>query len=240
MYFRRVAEKEPKNLRVRSMLCELDLRAFEKGKIVDLQELDRLIDELERLGGRESDWLYGKAIRALVQAEGKETAKDDKPKLLSEARGYLFDAIKLRNDWTPAYVLAGKICELQGEGDLALEFYVCAFMQGDRNSDFLGRTVRLLVPRRRYDEAKLLFDILEKQKSAVVGEMQKTYVTVKAVRCKNEEIGDVEKLIEQSVAADSKDAKDCAAGPIVRVPRLPSESHRAKECGSQQAQRVDA
>ena len=210
VYFRRVAEKEPKNLRVRSMLCELDLRAFEKGKIVDLQELDRLIDELEQLSGRGIDWLYGKAIRALVQAEGKETAKDDKPKLLSEARGYLFDAIKLRNDWTPAYVLAGKICELQGEGDLALEFYVRAFMQGERNSDFLGRTVRLLVPLQRSDEATLLLDILEKQKSAVVGEMQKTYVTVKAFRCKNEEIGDVEKLIEQSVAADSKDAKDCA------------------------------
>ena len=65
VYLRRVAEKEPKNLRVRCLLCGLDLRAFEKGRTIDIQELDRLIDDMERLGGRGTDWLYGKAIRLL-------------------------------------------------------------------------------------------------------------------------------------------------------------------------------
>ena len=204
-YLRRVADKEPKNLRVRSALCGLDLRAFEKGHSIDMQELDRLIDDVERLGGRSSDWFYGKAIRAFIKANNKD------PQLLSEARGYLNEAMKTRADWAPLVVLAGKICELQEEADQALELYTRAvYALGERDVDVIGRTVRLLVPRRRFDEAKLLFDYLEKQKSPLVGEMHQEYIFVKVFRCKDEDIANTANLIEKSVPADSKNYKDLA------------------------------
>ena len=205
VYLRRVADKEPKNLRVRSVICGLDLRAFEKGQTIDMQELDRLIDDLDRLGGRGTDWLYGKAIRAFIQAKNKD------PQLLSEARGYLNEGMKVRTDWAPVVVLAGKICELEDEADQALEFYTRAlYALGERDVDVIGRTVRLLVPRRRLDEAKLLFDYLEKQKSPLVGEMHQDYIFVKVFRCKDEEIADAGNMVEKSVAAESKNYNDFA------------------------------
>ncbi len=108
-------------------------------------------------------------------------------------------------------VLAGKICELQEEADQALEFYTHAvYALGERDVDVIARTVRLLVPRRRFDEAKLLFDYLAKQKSPLVGEMHQEYIFVKVFRCKDEEIADAGNLVEKSVAADSKNYKDLA------------------------------
>jgi tetratricopeptide (TPR) repeat protein len=204
MYFRRVAEKEPKNIRARSSICELDLRASEKGQTVDMQELDRLIDDLEHLEGPGPDWYYTQAIRAFIQAKNKD------PKLLNDARGYLIKALKIRGDWAAPFVLAAKICDLQEEDDQAVDLYMRAFFLGERNSDVIGRTVRLLVPRRRLDEARVLFDILEKQKSGLVDEMHQDYVLVSIFGCKDEDIGKAEKMVEQSVAADSKNAKDLA------------------------------
>ena len=68
-YCRLVAEKEPNNIRIRHLLCELNLQAYEKGQTPDLQELDKLLNEIERLGGRGPFWLYGKAIRTFVQSK---------------------------------------------------------------------------------------------------------------------------------------------------------------------------
>jgi tetratricopeptide (TPR) repeat protein len=257
VYLRRVAEKEPKNLRVRSMLCELELRGYEKGLPGDIRELDRLVDEIARLSGldpvkdeidqliakrdkiieelkakglapdkineqlktlrltgdqiveRLSDQgpfvLYAKAVRAYVQAKNKDT------QLLRDANLYAQAAIRIRNDWAPVVVLAGKICELQEEADQALAYYTHAiYALSDRDVDVIGRTVRLLVPRRRFDEAKALFDYLEKQKSSLVEEMHQDYVFVKVFRCKDDEIAEAELLVEKSVAPDSKSYKDLA------------------------------
>ena len=59
--------------------------------------------------------------------------------------------------------------------------------------------------RRRIEEARQLFDYLEKQKSPILGEMSQEYVYVKVFT------GDIEKAekdVEKSVAADSKNYKD--------------------------------
>ena len=95
-FFRRQARQDTKNVHVRYRLCELQLRAFEKGHPADAQELDRLVDEIEKLSGQGPYWLYAKAIRAFVQANNKD------PKLLLEARGYVQDAMKARSDWACA------------------------------------------------------------------------------------------------------------------------------------------
>ena len=158
-YCRRVAEKEPKNILVRYLLCDLNLRAYEKGQTPDLQELDQRLNEIERLGGRGPFWLYGKAIRTLVQS------KKTDPQLLLEARGYLQEALEVRKDWSAPAVLAGKICELQDEPDQALDFYIRAiYRMGERDSDVIRRTVQLLLPRGHIDEARQLFDYLENRR----------------------------------------------------------------------------
>ena len=201
-YCRRVAEKEPKNIRIRYLLCELQLRAYEKDRRVDLHDLDAAVDEIERLGDRNVYWLYGKAIRALVESGKKD------PKLLLEAQGYLKEALDKRKDWAPLAVLAGKVCEIQDEPDQALDFYLRAiYAMNERDSDVIGRAAKLLVPRRRIEEAKQLFDYLEKQKSPLLDEMHQDYVFVKVFT------GDIqvaEKEVDKSVAADCKNYKDFA------------------------------
>ena len=199
-YCRLVAEQEPKNIRIRYLLCDLNLRAYEKGQTPDLQELDKLLSEIEQLGGRGPFWLYGKAIRTLVQS------KKPDPQLLLEARGYLQEALEIRKDWSAPAVLAGKICEMQDEPDQALEFYVRAiYRMGERDSDVIRRTVQLLLPRGRIEEARQLFDYLEKQKSPLLGEMSQEYVYVKVF---TGDIAEAAKDVEKSVAADSKNYKD--------------------------------
>ena len=120
----------------------MSLRIFEKGQTPDLQELGKLLDEIERLGGHGPYWLYAKAIRTLVQSNKKD------PELLLKARGYLKDALEIRKDWSALAVLAGEVCEMQNEPDQALDFYIRAiYRMGERDSDVIRRTVLLLLPR---------------------------------------------------------------------------------------------
>ena len=200
-YCRRVAETDPTNIHNRYLFCELDLRAYEKQQAVDGKELDQWVDEIERISGRgQPYWLYAKAIRTLVESNKKD------PKLLLEARGYLKDVMEMRSDWAAPAVLAGKICELQDEPDQALDFYTRAIYHlGERDGEVIRSTVQLLVPRGRIDEAKQLFDYLEKKKSPLLGEMHEQHDWVEAFRS---DPAVAEKVIADSVAADSKEYKD--------------------------------
>ncbi len=184
-----------------SLRCAAPL--LRKGRPVDMQELDALVADIERLTGQGGGyWHYSRAVRELVQSKNKD------PQLLAEARKDLQQAMDARKEWAAPASLAGKICELQDEPDQALEFYTHAiFRLGERDSDVVARTVKLLVPRRRIDEAKILFDLLESRKSALVEEMHQEYVYVKVFRS---DIDEAEKLVEKSVAADSKNYKDFA------------------------------
>ncbi len=173
---------------------------MKKGKSLTCGELDQALSEIEHFSGRGPFWLYGKAIRTLVQS------KNTDPKLLSEARSYLQEALELRKDWSAAAVLAGKICELQDEPDRAVEYYMRAvFIMGERDSDVIRRTVQLLLPRGYIDEAGQLFAYLEKQKSPLVGEMNQQLVEVRVFRG---EIAEAAKDLEKSVPADSKNYRD--------------------------------
>ncbi len=199
-YSRLVAEKVPADIQSRRILCELDLQAYEKGQKPDLQELDKRLAEIKNLGGEGPYWQYGKAIRTFVQSQ-----KPD-PQMLMDARGYLKAALELRKDWAAPAVLAGKICELQKEPDQALEYYYRAvFVMGEHSNDVIRRTVHLLLPRRGYQDAKVLFDYLEQQKSSILGEMSQDYVNVKVF---TGDIAEAERDLEKSVAGGSKNYED--------------------------------
>ena len=95
---------------------------------------------------------------------------------------------------------------MQNEPDQALDFYVRAIrLMGERDSDVIRRTVQLLLPRRRIDEAGQLFDYLEKQNSPLLSEMNSEYLSYKVFRG---DIAEAAKDVEKSVAADSKNYKD--------------------------------
>ena len=166
----------------------------------DPQELDRLVDEIEKLSGQGPYWLYAKAIRAFVQANNKDQ------KLLLEARGYLMEAMKARSDWAAPVVLCGRICELENDPGDALKLYMVAIRHfGARDNDLIVRTARLLVQRRMIDQAKEMMDYLEAQNSPLLEEMHQDYVYVKVFRG---DIGEAEKKVEESVPADSKNYQD--------------------------------
>ncbi|MGO9107808.1 MAG: tetratricopeptide repeat protein, partial [Thermoguttaceae bacterium] len=199
-YSRLIAKNDPTNIRVRYTLCQSALQAYEKGQTPDLQELDECLEEIKKLDGEGPFWLYGKTIRTLVQP------KKPDPKALQKAIEDLQKALAVRKDWSAPAVLAGKICEMQDEPDQALEYYVRAiYVMGERDSDVIRRTVQLLVPRNRIEQASHLLDYLEKQKSPLLGEMNQQYVYVKVFRG---DIAKAEKDVEKSVAADSKNYED--------------------------------
>jgi len=199
-YFRLVAQSDPKNIVARYLLCDLALRVFEKGQTPDLQELDNLTAEIEKLGGRGPYWLYAKAIRTLVQSNKKD------PQLLLEARGYLQDAMEARKDWSALAVLSAKICEWQDEPEQALDLYIHAIHDmGERDGEVLRSTVHLLLPHGRIQEAAQLIDYLEKQKSPLLSEMTEESEVVKAFVG---DIGPAAKVIEQSVPPDSRKYQD--------------------------------
>ena len=202
-YCRRIAESEPKNILVRYLLCDLNFRLYEKGQAPDLREVDKMIGEMEQQVGGGPFWLYAKAIRAIVQS------KKPDPQALTEARGYLKDAMEMRKDWSALTVLLGKICEMQDQPEQALEQYDRAIRHmGERDSDVIRRTVQLLLSRGRGEdlgEAKSLFDYLEKQKSPLLSELSQERDYVMAFT------GDITRAAEEvgnSVPAGSKDYKD--------------------------------
>jgi tetratricopeptide (TPR) repeat protein len=215
-YTRKAAEKDPANIRLWCTLCQLDLQAYEKGQTPDLRVFDEQLGTVERMGGQGPFWLYCKAIRALLQS------KNTDPQLLQEAQDCLKKALELRHDWSAPAVLAGKIFEIQQEPDLALDSYIRAIHEmGERDTDVIRRTVHLLMPRRRYEDAKALFDYLDKQKSPLVGEMNEDYVYVKVF---TGDIADAEKELDKAVAADNKSDKN-----LLRVGQLYSMlAHRLK------------
>jgi cellulose synthase operon protein C len=222
-YYRLIARQDAKNIPIRHLLCELNLQLYEKDRTPDLAELDKLVNDIEQLSGRGPFWLYGKAVRTLVQS------KTPDPKSLLEARGYLKEAMEIRKEWSAPVVLAGKICQIQGEPDQALDYYLQAIWRlGERDNDVMRRAVHLLVGHGRVDEANQLFAYLENQKSPLLGEMQQDHVLVRVFRGN---ISDAVKDVESCVAADSKKSDDFLRqgelyGILVQRLRLKAMSER--------------
>ena len=216
-FTRKAADKDKANIRLQCNLCQLDLQAYDKGQTPDLQEFDKRLNEIERMSGRGPFWLYAKAIRTLIQS------KKTDPQLLTEARGYLQEAMEARGDWSDPTALAGKICEMQDDREQALEFYERAVRMGDHDGDVISRTAHSSWPAGALDEAKQLFDYLEMQKSPLVAEMDQDYLLVKAHRYP---VRAAEKDVDKSVAANSKKLPGfLVAGALVRRPDPSLERH---------------
>jgi len=213
-YYRLEAENDPKNIAMRCTLCDLNLRLFEKGQAPEVQELDKLVSEIEQLGGRDKPfWLYGKAIQKLMESKKKD------PQLLKEAYDYLKKAFTMRDkDWPALAVLAGKICEMQDEPEQALRYYRRAVSMGVHDSDMIRRTVHLLLKGHDFEnikEAGQLFDYLEKQKSPLLVDMNQDYLLVRVF---TGDVAEAAKDVAGSVPPNSRECDDLVRqGQLYRV-----------------------
>jgi len=118
-----------------------------------------VLREMEDKGGRGPLWLYGRAVRLLMEARGNK----DSPSLALALR-YVAKAREMRPSWPPLPLLAARVYELQGKEDLMLESYLQAIKAGDADVATVSRAVQLLGQRQRYGEAsELLRDVQERQ-----------------------------------------------------------------------------
>ena len=60
----------------------------------------------------------------------------------------------MRLAWSRPYVIKGEICRQQGRDEEALEYYLQASVNGDRDPDFLRLLLQMLYERQRSQEAE--------------------------------------------------------------------------------------
>jgi tetratricopeptide (TPR) repeat protein len=138
----RLADRQPENLAVRLLLCDV---AVQTGKD---SEAVRLVGEIRRIEGEEGTWWrYGEAARLLTRA-----ARGDRTGL-NRAVALLTEIARARPGWLRLTVLEAQVHDLQGRPEQALEKYQQAVEQGERQPAVAQRLVELLYARQRYREA---------------------------------------------------------------------------------------
>ena len=143
--WRRVAQQTPNNLQVRLQLLDLAFRSRDDAGIKST------LDEVQKIEGRGSHWLYGEAVRLSLLAQGK---KDDP--LLDQALEHLAEARKLRPSWSRLPLVAATIYEQQGNLSAALESYLQAINLGEDSPLAIRRAIGLLYRQQRFPEAERL------------------------------------------------------------------------------------
>jgi tetratricopeptide (TPR) repeat protein len=169
----RIAEKEPNNTKIRYVLFDLALRTREDPNTDQLvAELQKLLDQIESIGGQSPLWLHGRALCFFLQARSKNT------ELLDKALDCIARARETRPAWSPLPLLAGTIYETEGKMDLALENYVQAINLGDRSPDTLRTAVKMLYQRQRYAEADRLFRRLVDKDVALPDDLNRDWTDI--------------------------------------------------------------
>src|SRR5262249_52034254 len=122
---------------------------------------------------------------------------------LATARRELEEISKRRPEWAPISLCLGQISDLDGNEERALEHYLHAWEQGDRQMESAYRVVRLLYQRKRYADAEAVVVKLPKQ-APLVADFRRM---VADVFLQN---GNFERALEaaRKGAANSKDPRD--------------------------------
>ena len=143
-----VARLRPKDLDARQHLFELALRGDDDDARQALEAMRRVEGE----GGVLSR--YNQARLLIRQAE-----RGDKGGLV-KAREELLAVSRRRPGWSRVALCQGRIDDLEGNADRAIEYYLRAIDLGDRQLEVVRRTLRLLYERRRYADAELVIQRL--------------------------------------------------------------------------------
>jgi tetratricopeptide (TPR) repeat protein len=198
----RVADKEPNNVRIRYLLFELILRSGEYSQLeARLGDVDRVLDEMEKSGGRGPLWLYGRAMRLTLEAKGKDAPS------LSQALRSIAKARETRPSWPPLPLLAAKIYEIQGKEDLMLENYVQAIKLGENDALIVRKAVQLLQQQQRYAEASEVV-LLVQQRQGTVDLGVGRDMLPREIATGGKTLEEAERDLEKLVNIDSQDFKD--------------------------------
>jgi cellulose synthase operon protein C len=159
---RQICLLQPHDAVIRYQLLELALRTHNYREPADsLADIDRLLSEIETVAGQGPLWYYGKAVRLRL------AAAREKPESYDRAMKFAAEAQRRRLRWSRPHVLMGEICELQGKPDEALQHYLDASVNGERDLDFNNRLLQMLFQRQRYQDAEQVMRRLERNEVAV-------------------------------------------------------------------------
>ncbi len=155
-FCRQVAELRPHDATIRYRLLELDRVTYDaRNPAASMAELDRVLGEIDTIAGRGPLWMFGKAVRLTLEAAR------NKPELLDAAMDYARQAQKQRRAWSRPHRLQGDICRQRGNDDEALQHYLDASVNGDRDLDFIRQLLQMLHERQRYQEAEQVIHRLD-------------------------------------------------------------------------------
>jgi len=167
LLLQKIAEKQPDNAQVRYMLFE---RAMAKQ---DTDAVRKALDEIERVAGRGSFWLYGQAALILLQSQKEKDETE-----LNKALDYIARARELRRDWSRLALTAAAVYEALGKPEQALKEYLEAMDLGDRNPEALRRTIQLLFQTHQYAEADRRLRQLERELTTLPPELSRASAEV--------------------------------------------------------------
>ena len=86
---------------------------------------------------------------------------------------YAEKAQKMRLRWSRPHVLQGEICRQRGNDEEALEHYLQASVNGDRDLEFIRLLLQMLYERQRYQEAEQVIHRLDSNQTAVTADIAK-------------------------------------------------------------------
>lgn len=135
-----LAEEHPEQLSVIDQLARLELSL---GEFNNLEEWEQRLRELE--GEEGASWRYYRARRILAEATGPADPR------LNDVRRLQSEIETLRPGWPPAYILAGRLADVEGQRSRARKAYQTAIEFGDADVESYERLAALA-----YEEHDLL------------------------------------------------------------------------------------
>jgi len=220
---RQIARLQPHDARIRYRLFEVALLTHNaRDPAASLAELDRLLDEIDGIAGRGPLWLYGKAVRLKLEAE------QGKPELLDAAMDYAAQAQRMRLSWSRPYVLQGEICRQRGRDEEAIDHYLQASINGDRDPEFLRVLLQMLFQRQRYQEAEQVIHRLDSNQTTLTPELKEKEDEILTIS------GEFHRALESAIAAYDPASDDCRDhiwhGQVMKLlaRRAQQEGHRDK------------
>ncbi|MEN6451055.1 MAG: tetratricopeptide repeat protein [Thermoguttaceae bacterium] len=155
----KLAATQPNNLQVRLSLLERAI--FAK----DMAGAQKALDEMERVGGQEAYWLYGKAMLCMMRADEEKDPIKQRD-LFADALEYVTKAREQRKDWERLPLIAAELYLTQGNLDQALANFREAIDLGERSPGAVTRFLQVLLQARLFTEADKYFRQLEREQGA--------------------------------------------------------------------------
>lgn len=168
---RKLADKQPNNVRIRYLMFERALNASNR------DGMRQSLKEIETVAGQDAYWQYGQAISLFLDTQKIKELKDAMP-LLERALEYLAKARELRKNWSRIPLVEANIYDRLGKQDEALSRYTDAIEQGERSPTAFQRTIQILFQKQQYAKADQWLSRMERDPSMFSADLEKAGVEI--------------------------------------------------------------